>query len=359
MIVRPLFGKDSNPRSGSTLLSAVSTFVLVMLCFLGFLYSKPLIKDKKFKTVQIVLPPLEVKEEPIEIKTTAQETTQTKSGEQSASSTAVEKNETPLPKAKPAKPVKQPKVEKKEAKRLEKQKQVTAPKAVETPKLDTSAPKTYTLQKSVEEQMAEQQKTKRAPAKEFDWSSFDEKSSSAESASKVPQKKVEGSNSFSGTAGTSGGQNVSVKSDSSAGNNTQTEKASSATQSNLDAIKNARQNGNGNGADRGEQSVSAAVKTGEISLSWDGDSKGRGYNGGLSITLTDDLKKLIDRSYRISITFTVNPNGFVISSSIEMSNDALLSQAVRDKIISDISRWKFDPGEGNASATFIYNITKL
>ena len=116
MIVRPLFGKDSNPRSGSTLLSAVSTFVLVMLCFLGFLYSKPLIKDKKFKTVQIVLPPLEVKEEPIEIKTTAQETTQTKSGEQSASSTAVEKtsvNETPLPKAKPAKPVKQPKVEKK------------------------------------------------------------------------------------------------------------------------------------------------------------------------------------------------------------------------------------------------------
>ena len=363
MIIRPLFGKDSNPRSGSSLLSVVATFFIFFILFLVLLYSKPMIENKRFKTVQLVLPPLELKEEPIEVKTTPQETTQTKSGEQAASSSETQKSftaEVPASRPKP-KPVKeQPKPKKQEAKRLEKQKTVTAPKTVETPKMDTSAPKTNTLQKSVEEQMSEQFKTKKTNTKDFDWSSFDDKKSSSESVAKVPQKKVEASNSFSGTAGTSGGQNTTAKSDSSSTvKNTQKESASYATQSNLDAIKNASQNGNGTGTSRGEETVSASVRTGEISLSWDGDSKGRGYNGGLSITLTDDLKKLIDHSYRITITFKVNPNGFVLGSSIEMSNDTLLPQAVRDKIIADISRWKFDPGEGTASASFVYNITKM
>ena len=80
MIIRPLFGKDSNPRSGSSLLSAVATFFIFFVLFLVLLYSKPMIENKRFKTVQLVLPPLELKEEPIEVKTTPQETTQTKSG---------------------------------------------------------------------------------------------------------------------------------------------------------------------------------------------------------------------------------------------------------------------------------------
>lgn len=247
---------------------------------------------------------------------------------------------------KPSKPVSEKKTE---------PKQNTASKKSSV----SEKPAVQTLQKSVDELIAEQ-RTKKTPAKkEFDWSQFDDEA--VENVSENSSVPVTANSSkadvFEGTAGKAVDKDSAVV----AGSKTETAgSASDSTSAALKKISSAVYSANfGNGVTASSTVKSASAPNGKIALLMnDGSSRTLLEPAKPVITLSEAASATIDTTKNLTVRFTVLANGHVDLNSIKITPGAIITSLVQNEISTQISTWRFNQDTSSATASFPYKIEK-
>lgn len=234
----------------------------------------------------------------------------------------------------------------------------------ESKNIPSAKPAQQTLQKSVDELIAEQRAKPKVQKKEFDWSSFDEESSETVSSSDVSGTKTVNASSssvelFAGTAGTaSNNENNSPVSATS--RNTAGGTASSATMNALDRISATVFSASSSNGVTGSSSVkSAGAPNGRISLYMnDGSSRTLLEPLRPVIVLSEKAAATIDTTKNLTVRFTVLPDGHVDLNSIKITPGAIITPLVQAEIAGQISSWRFNQDSASATAVFPYKIEK-
>ena len=234
----------------------------------------------------------------------------------------------------------------------------------ESKNIQSAKPAQQTLQKSVDELIAEQRAKPKVQKKEFDWSSFDEESSETVSSSDVSGTKTVNASSssvelFEGTAGiASNNENNSPVSATS--RNTAGGTASSATMNALDRISATVFSASSSNGVTGSSSVkSAGAPNGRISLYMnDGSSRTLLEPLRPVIVLSEKAAATIDTTKNLTVRFTVLPDGHVDLNSIKITPGAIITPLVQAEIAGQISSWRFNQDSASATAVFPYKIEK-
>lgn len=220
-------------------------------------------------------------------------------------------------------------------------------------------PAVQTLQKSVDELMAEQ-RTKKTPAKkEFDWSQFDDEA--VENVSENSSVPVTANSSeadiFEGTAGKAVDKDSAVV----AGSKTETAgSASDSTSAALEKISSAVYSVNfGNGVTASSTVKSAGAPNGKIPLLMnDGSFRTLLEPAMPVIALSEAASATIDTTKNLMVRFTVLANGHVDLNSIKITPGAIITSVVQNEISTQISTWRFNQDTSSATASFPYKIEK-
>ena len=218
-------------------------------------------------------------------------------------------------------------------------------------------PAVQTLQKSVDELMAEQ-RTKKTPAKkEFDWSQFDDEA--VENVSENSSVPVTANSSkadvFEGTAGKTVDKNSAVV----AGSKSETTgSASDSTSAALKKISSADSSANfGNGVTASSTVKSAGAPNGKIAL-FVNDGRTLLEPAEPVIALSEAASATIDTTKNLTVRFTVLANGHVDLNSIKITPGAIITSLVQNEISTQISTWRFNQDTSSATASFPYKIEK-
>ena len=220
-------------------------------------------------------------------------------------------------------------------------------------------PAVQTLQKSVDELMAEQ-RTKKTPAKkEFDWSQFDDEA--VENVSENSSVPVTANSSeadiFEGTAGKAVDKDSAVV----AGSKSETTgSASDSTSAALEKISSAVYSANfGNGVTASSTVKSAGAPNGKMDLLMnDGSFRTLLEPAKPVIALSEAASATIDTTKNLTVRFTVLANGHVDLNSIKITPGAIITSVVQNEISTQISTWRFNQDTSSATASFPYKIEK-
>ena len=230
--------------------------------------------------------------------------------------------------------------------------------------LQTTIPKPaeQTLQKSIDELMAEQQKPKTTPKKAFDWSMFDEmegNSSSSNAVAKNVPSPASNQSALSGSAASSSSQNSTAAASSSQNAKSASgQQASSATTNALASAASAKKYSLSSGDVSSVVTVSTFSADSGISLQMtDGSSRMLLEPAEPKISLSGAASALIDSTKRLTISFTVTASGNVPVSGIKISPD-ILPQIISMEIREQIARWRFQSAPSDGFARFDYTIQK-
>lgn len=354
---RPIFGKDSNPQNTSNFFGLAGTVIFWFLFLIVSLFIKAPQKKPKFKEVQIVL-----------------------------SSTPVQKKsaESPAPAAPAAAPAqkadasKEIKAEQAPAKAAAQPKKVEQPKTTAKPKTQPAASKPAEPKKSatakktpapapvveqtyaVDPMEAFNQQVSKKPKQEFDWSMFDDEPAETSSTSQTRTvQPVE--NSFSGSAGTAASSTANQRQTSTSSKSSASQNAvSTSTSSALGKISDTTYTGRAVAGIQSESSVkTAASGSGKVMMEMaDGSQRALLEPSQPVINLSEKAAATIDGSKKVTITFTVVKSGNVPYGEIEVTPASILSQAVKDEIFLQISKWRFEAADYSSTAKFEYRIVK-
>lgn len=397
----PLFGQDSSPQNTSNILALIGTSAFWLIFLICMIIIKPKPQKPMFKEIQIVLsqdfttqkttPIKEEKSEnqeqsqkmqetqkteeivqQVQNKTPQTEMPQTETAQKSETITKTTEPQNSTPKKTEtkaiqktqaeSKPVKQKEVEtakpKNESKPIEKTEPVQKNKIV-----DQTEPVEYA--KSVEELMAEQMASKKKK-KEFDWDKFKDEAQEESSPDYVQTQqknpvKTQASP-FSGEARVAAEKIVSpIKSESvKKEKNASTQKTSSSTANALAKISNTSFKGNTANGISGQTEV-------QTEINQDGHVKLKMSNGNTRallepvqpvINLSQNAASTIDGSRTVKIRFKVVESGNVPVNEIQITPASMLTQIVRNEIIEQISKWRFESADYVAFAEFDYKIIK-
>ena len=241
----------------------------------------------------------------------------------------------------------------------------TAPKAREQAKTAPQQPKMaeQTLQKSMEELIAEQQ-TRKTVKKEFDWSQFDDiegsSSSNQSSVTKIPGSQSMRQSTFSGSAATSSSNDSSSASVSSSNSRSSVSQGvSSATANALASAVSAKlYSSSSGGLSSSVTANTGSSSDGKVALQMsDGTPRILLEPAEPKIILSPEASALIDSTKRLTVSFTVMASGNVPLSSVRISPDilpSLVSMEIRDQI----ARWRFQAASYDGTARFEYTIQK-
>lgn len=218
-------------------------------------------------------------------------------------------------------------------------------------------PAVQTLQKSVDELMAEQ-RTKKTPAKkEFDWSQFDDEAveNVSENSSVPVTANTSKADVFEGTAGKTVDKNSAVV----AGSKSETTgSASDSTSAALKKISSADSSANfGNGVTASSTVKSAGAPNGKIAL-FVNDGRTLLEPAEPVIALSEAASATIDTTKNLTVRFTVLANGHVDLNSIKITPGAIITSLVQNEISTQISTWRFNQDTSSATASFPYKIEK-
>ncbi|WP_303921254.1 hypothetical protein [Treponema berlinense] len=222
-------------------------------------------------------------------------------------------------------------------------------------------PAVQTLQKSVDELMAEQRSKKTTATKEFDWSQFEdeavEKTSKASSSS-VQKASPAITDVFEGTAGTSGKSESTPVAATS--RTEQTGMASDSTSRALEKISSAVYSSNSTNGVAASSTVKSSVSSdGKVTFLMDeGSTRTLLEPTKPIIELSAQAASTIDTTKNLTVRFTVLPNGHVDLNSITVTPGAIISPAVQNEIAAQISVWRFNQDSSSATASFPYRIEK-
>lgn len=362
--------------------SFILTVFIWLVIFISLVVIKPTQKEPKYKEIQIVLDSVKKIEKKENLTTEKKDTLAKNQKEnQQVAKTEPKENkenieqkvETPVPpvekqKVEPKKEVQNKIVEKiPEKKVAEKQKEVKKPaakpveKKVESKPAEKPAPikevsKTEPVKyaKSVEDLMEEQFQEKKS-VEDFDWDSMFGDDSDSNTSSET--KKITTKNTTTGTAGSVSESQNAVVSSTTKSNNT-SQKVSESTSGKLSQISNAEFVGKSNISEK--TSVETSVgSNGKVSVKMqNGQSRVLLSPSEPKIYISEEGAKLIEGSVTVVINFTVLESGTVPSGEISITPASLLPSTVRNEIVSQLSKWRFEADDFAALARLEFSIVK-
>lgn len=368
--------------------SFILTVFIWLVIFISLLVIKPIQKEPKYKEIQIVLDSVKKIEKKENLTTEKKDTLAKnqkenqqveKSEPQETKEIVEQKVETPVPPVETKKVEQKPKVEPKkevqnkivekvsEKKVAEKPKEVKKPaakpveKKVESKSTEKPAPvkeivKTEPVKyaKSVEDLMEEQFQEKKS-VEDFDWDSMFGDDSDSNTSSET--KKITTKNTTAGTAGSVSENQNAVVSSTTKSNNT-SQKVSESTSGKLSQISNAEFVGKSNISEK--TSVETSVgSNGKVSVKMqNGQSRVLLSPSEPKIYISEEGAKLIEGSVTVVISFTVLESGTVPSGEISITPASLLPSTVRNEIVSQLSKWRFEADDFAALARLEFSIVK-
>lgn len=362
MIRPPLFGKDSSPQYTAPRVAAIGTAVFTFIFFICMFFAPGPNNKPKYDTVRIVLDttPIEMEKEGESsasgIPEPAPQIIEDVSAPEGAPAAALEpvkqtvqETPKPAPKTEP-KPVQK----KTETKTVEKQ-----------PKYTKRTDNSWETRKSVEDLMAEQAEkrtSKSTTTTQDPWAQFDDSDDFVQTNTVQTQKKVDNKSALSGSSATSTSKTNEKQSTSNSANSSQNvqTKADSSTSSALSGI--AKTQFTNKTFVSGNSSVNmktASSSSGETSVSMnDGSSRTLVKPKEPKISISSEAAKSVSGSPTVKITFTVMADGTVPESSVKITPASLLTEELISDIAWQLSMWRFQAGDGNATASFDFTIKK-
>lgn len=357
----PLFGQDSSPQNTSNILALIGTALLWLTFLFCAIFIKPSVKKPKYKEVQIVLSSTSVKEKVKESSAPAQAASEPLPAS-SETPVAPANEESTLPVQKSSAPAKTEPAKTQDSKPSKPQLTKPVEKKVAAP---SPAPTEPTIYKSVEELMAEQMATKKSSSSDDDlWAAMEDDFKENTNETSNTQNTIVNNTTpaFEGTAAQTVAKDEPETSSSSSSSSTEKKQtASSGTIKALSSIKSQTYAG-GNAANGIEAETN--VKT---------TNSGSGkvemvMSNGLSrelldpskpvINLSDAASMTIDGSRKVVIQFRVVESGNVPRAEILITPESILSELVRNEIIDQVSKWRFEAADDSATAEFEYKIVK-
>ena len=373
----PLFGQDSSPQNTSNILALGGTAFLWVVFLLCMIFVKPKVQKPKYKEIQIVLTLENQQAKQTQKEQSVQEVKQEQIQKTEPANQPVQKTETPkISQKTPAQPSAKT-TPKENVQNNSKPKVAEQPKTQQTPQTPTPqiqtpqpvAQKTEPVEyaKSVEELMAEQMTSKKQQ-KEFDWDSmFDDsdetesfQNDSYEQTKKIPQNTENVQSSFSGAAGIAAENTSSaVKSETSQKQDVQ-QKTSRQTTSSLERIMNTSFVGQMSNGVQSQTNIQTSVSNdGHVKLKMsNGHTRSLLEPSEPKIILSQNAASTIDGSRTVKIRFKVVESGNVPVNEIQITPASMLTQIVRNEIIEQISKWRFESADYVAFAEFDYKIIK-
>ena len=368
MIKQPLFGQDSSPHKTSLILSLIITAVLWVIFIVSSFFIKFSSHQKEYKVVQIVFDmaetpaPTPAPEQPAVAPEQETVVPEALEGPQEVATPAVVEPVETTPKTNP-----QPKTAPAPAKKSEPAK---AAEPAKTPAKKEPAKKEYTKVPEFTEYATDYSdfdfnNVSTSKPKDFDWSKFDDASTTSESQTAVSQKveKVTTQSTTSGAAASTSTTNqrqTSSSSTTSTNKTTTTSSASSSTSSALSNIKSASYTAStGDSLKAITNAKTSKSSDGQISMQMkDGTTRVLRDPITPAIKLSSQAAALIDSDRTVSIEFRVLADGNVPRGEIKITPESILPAQVREEIYNQLSRWLFDAGPSAAYATFEYTIVK-
>ena len=365
----PLFGQDSSPQNTSNILALIGTALLWLTFLICAFFIKPSVKKPKYKEVQIVLSSTPKKEKSAENPAPAASSS---SVSESTPQTVAEKPAEPVqkpaetPVQKPAEPVVKKTVEtpvKKQSEASSKKKaQAPAKKPAQSVKEPVKEEPVYA--KTFEQQWAEQMAAKKSSSSDFDqWAAMEDdfKENTNETSSNQNTIVNNTTPAFEGTAAQTVAKDEQETSSSSSSSTEKKQTASSGTIKDLSSIKSQTYAG-GNAANGIEAEPN--VKTtdsgsGKVEMVWSNcSSRALLEPSKLEINLSKAASMTIDGSRKVVIKFRVVESGNVPRAEISITPASILSELVRNEIIDQVSKWRFEAADYSATAEFEYKIVK-
>ena len=349
---QPLFGPDSSPQNTSKVLSLAFTTFLWLLFFILMIFIKPLPKKPKYKEIQIQL----VQNQPHQ---KVEEKTQSAVPAKAASKNPeITKTEKSASEKKPA----QNKLT--ESNSVEK-KAPPVKNQSKSPAAKSQNAEASTTEYALDPMEAFNRQTAKKTAKEFDWSQFEEADLEENQTFSDSSKVLSKDSGFEGQAGFAqkeSSQNAISSTSSNARNSSQTEKSDQLSSETSSALANiSRQTYIGKAVNGVESStnINAASSSGKVLIQMSNGS-GRALLDPESplINLSEEAAGTVDGSRTVKIRFKVVEAGNVSRSGITITPESVLSQKVREEIIDQISRWRFEAADYTATAEFEYKIVK-
>lgn len=363
----PLFGQDSSPQNTSFILGLIGTGIFWFLLLICALLIKPVQKKPKYKEVQIVLSSTPKKEKSAENPAPAASSS---SVSESTPQTVAEKPAEPVqkpaetPVQKPAEPVIKKTVETPIKKQAEasskKQAQAPAKKPAQNVKEPVKEEPVYA--KTFEQQWAEQMATKKSSSSDYDpWAAMEDDFKENTNETSNTQNTIVNNTTpaFEGTAAQTVAKDEQETSSSSSSSTEKKQTASSGTIKDLSSIKSQTYAG-GNAANGIEAEPN--VKTtdsggGKVEMVWSNcSSRALLEPSKLEINLSKAASMTIDGSRKVVIKFRVVESGNVPRAEISITPASILSELVRNEIIDQVSKWRFEAADYSATAEFEYKI---
>ena len=347
-------------QASSIKLALGGTGIVWLIILLILAISPVFKKPEHYKTVQIMLEPVQKVEASKSEKTsdavkkvpdaTAKEAAAPKKTEKKQESAAQKKLEPAKAESKPA----PQKVEKPApAQKTQEAPKPSAPKTQPQTTNQSSSSSSYkkvnpTYKKSMDELLEEQMNSKKSSKKDFDWDSMDDavENSSSGSVQNNTAKTVAGASALSGTAGSAASQDSKVT--STTGKETKTN--SSASGATTSALKN---------IEATEQTFDGNTGAGGNGLSFsDGSARVLLEPKEPKIHISEEHSHLIDNKRTVTIEFMILPSGNIPKSKITFKPAALIPAEIQSEISDQISKWRFAPADTEGGATFEYTIIK-
>lgn len=340
----PLFGEGSSVSHTSEFFAIAGT-VLFWLLFLIFSFVIKPQPKKKYKEVQIVLSstPVVQKTEEASVPSEAAGASAASAQSEPAQTQPVVETPAPAPKAEPVqKTVETPKPK---TQTQPQPKPSPAAKPAPAPQQTMSEPIEYATDLSGGVDF--NKIAKRTPVDNSIFDSMDSDDinfSDNDSSSRV----VNGQSSMSGTGGTiSANKNEGLKSESLQG--AKTEEARHGTE--ICKIRDTKEIVNSESG-LGENPKKSAGKD-KNSVVWTDGTGARTYYS-LDTNLSDKAIKSmqVSKATPFTITFSVDADGNVMITTIEIKNEFILSDIIKKEMKEKIGSWKFGKGSGISKAQF-------
>lgn len=332
---KPVLGPDSSTKNTSEFFALAGTVLFWLLFMIFSFVIKPQPK-KQYKEVQIVLSSTPVVQKTEEAPAPAEAASASAASSESVVEQVVE---TPAPKTvETPKPKAQPKPEpKKEASKTETQNKTAAQKQnVETP-----------IYKTNEELLAEQ--LNRTKKRDENYDPFANiKDDNEPSTNSDSPKIVAAQNTFDGEAGTASSDDAGYIKSSSSKNDTNNYDVTAGKE--FGKIRDAKDVGHsesGNGTNLNKSNSSD-----KNSISWEGASSRSVNSFDTELSQKAKSSMQVSKPTPFTITFSVDADGNVMVTTIEIKNEFILSDIINKEMRAKISSWKFGKGTGISKARF-------
>lgn len=366
-----IFSKDAPIQKRSNFIAIFATLLFWILVFIFLIFMPTFSKTQKYETVQIVLSeptknqPKNQMEEPKKQENNLQE---------SQVKNEIKKEEIPSENEIKETPV-IPKQEEKTSsigdrpqsvqKTTENVAQGDRP-LVKTEQTSTgdrpleSQKSTESVEYALDPMEAFAKQTAKSENKEFNWSKFDENSENSQTQNTNSQSEnyVVAKNVFEGTAGETSSSSSYAKTSSQVQSSFENNATSEQTSSALGKIANTKYVGNSSSKVISEATVESSTSSnGKVQIKTS-DGRFRALIEPQKPIINISDENAPDGSRNVTILFKIQPNGHILTSDVSITPAAILSDGLKNEIISQIALWRFEETSFLSEATFEFKIVK-